>query len=244
MNSLAMPVLLIVLAWLLWPRRAGTRAAHVLNRGRQAPDWRELLAADPLAAARELLSTGRGADVDRELLLVVEALAGALRAGLPPGQALALAATDVKGSLAAVLAGVERRARLGEGLAVGWSEAAERLDNDELRVLARAWSLSEETGTPLADAALTTAAVLREEREQRGRTRSAVAGAHTTMTILTVLPLGGPLLAWFMGLDMQAVYARSPVVWAALGAGLVLVLVGRWWVARLVAHTLAGPVLR
>ena len=59
MNSLAMPVLLIVLAWLLWPRRAGTRAAHVLNRGRQAPDWRELLAADPLAAARRKVEVER-----------------------------------------------------------------------------------------------------------------------------------------------------------------------------------------
>ena len=126
MNSLAMPVLLIVLAWLLWPRRAGTRAAHVLNRGRQAPDWRELLAADPLAAARELLSTGRGADVDRELLLVVEALAGALRAGLPPGQALALAATDVKGSLAAVLAGADVDGVDWEAYAGGSSHYRER----------------------------------------------------------------------------------------------------------------------
>lgn len=244
MNTVAVQVLLIVLAWLMWPRQPGMRAAHMLTRRRSGLEWQTMLAADPVAAARELLRTRRGTDVDRELLLVVEALAGALRAGLPPAQALALAATDVKGPLAAVLAAVGRRARLGEGLAVGWNEAAERLDNDELRVLARAWSLSEETGTPLADAASTTAAVLREEREQRGRTKSAVAGARTTMTILTVLPLGGPLLAWFMGLDMQAVYARSPLVWAALGAGLVLVLVGRWWVARLVAHTLAGPVLR
>lgn len=240
-----LPVLLVVAAFLVWPRRQGGRAALVLATPRVRPTGAaELLASDPVELARRFVRRRRGDDVDTQLLPVVEALAGALRAGLPPGQALALAAIDVSGPFAEVLRGVERRARLGEGLAVGWAQAAERLDNDELRVLARAWSLSEETGTPLADAAVTTAAVLREEREQRGRTRSAVAGARTTMTILTLLPLGGPVLAAFMGLDMRRVYAESPVVWAALGAGIVLVLVGRWWVARLVSHTLAGPVLR
>ncbi len=242
--SAVVPALLVVLAALVWPRRGtgGGRATLVLTT--TEPSRFAFLGVDPVAAVRDVVRRRRGSDIDRELLPVVEALAGALRAGLPPGQALSLAATDVTGPFAEVLKGVERRARLGDGLAVGWGEAAERLDNEELRVLARAWSLSEETGTPLADAAQTTAAVLREEREQRARTKSAVAGARTTMTILSVLPLAGPVLAGFMGLDMRAVYAESPVVWAALGAGLVLVLVGRWWVGRLVTHTLAGPVLR
>lgn len=241
MSGVAAPVILVMLASLVWPRRAGERAALVLRSGE--PLLPPLTRADLAAGLRTWREARRGTQIDRELLPIVEALAGALRAGLPPGQALALAGADVSGSFGDVLKGIERRARLGEGLAAGWADAAQRLDSDELRVLARAWSLSEETGTPLADAASTTAAVLREEREQRARTKTAVAGARTTMTILTVLPLAGPVLAAFMGLDMAAVYAHSPVVWAALGGGVVLVLVGRWWVARLVAHTLAGPVL-
>ena len=63
------------------------------------------------------------------------------------------------------------------------------------------------------------------------------------MTILTILPVGGPLLAAAMGLDLGRLYLSSPLVWGCLAAGLALVLVGRLWVARLVAHAMHGPML-
>lgn len=243
MNSAGALAVVVALAVIAWPRRRAPGEAMVAHEPRLPSGgpmaW--FAAVDEWRARRAKNST-KG--VEAELLGVVEALAGALEAGLAPGPALALAADGVTGELGEALAGVERRARMGDGLAAGWLEAARRLDNAELGLLGRAWSLSEETGTPLADAARTAARVLRDQRDQRDRTRTAVTGAQATMTLLTVLPAAGPLLGMFMGVDVLHVYATSPIVWAALGAGVVLVLIGRVWVQRLITHTLAGEVLR
>lgn len=99
------------------------------------------------------------------------------------------------------------------------------------------------SGAPLAAAAQTAARLLREDRDRRRSTAGAVAGARTTMTILTILPLGGPPLAMIMGLDLGRLYLSSPAVWACLVLGAVLVLLGRFWVERLVVAATRGPEL-
>ncbi|MGN6637106.1 MAG: type II secretion system F family protein, partial [Oryzihumus sp.] len=117
------------------------------------------------------------------------------------------------------------------------------LDSRELGVLAAAWSLSEETGGPLADAVRTAGAVVRGSMAQRERMLAAVAGARSTMTILTALPIGGPLIALAVGLDPSRLYLGSPLNQLCLVMGVVLALAGRVWVRRLVAGAVRGPVL-
>lgn len=243
MTQFLWPAVLVSAALLLWPRSMGSEAGLRTIGTARSPGGTggPLARIDRWRAQRKRASS---AGVESDLLDVVEALTGALRAGLPPATALTLAAGDIDGPLGEALATVGRRAKMGDGLAVGWAEAARRLGSEEMALLARAWSLSEEAGTPLAEAAHTAGGVIRDQRDQRERTRAAVAGAKATMTLLTVLPAAGPFLGLLMGLDMTHVYATSPVVWVALGAGVALVLVGRWWMRMLIDHTLAGPVLR
>lgn len=192
----------------------------------------------------------RRAAQEGELLALVEGLGAGLAAGLTPADALTTA-VGLRGGGAGLppaveraLPSLERCARTGEGLGTAWAEVARRSGSRELLLLARAWSLSERSGASLAAAATTTARLVRADRDRRAQAATAVAGARTTMAILTLLPLGGPFLAAAMGLDLGRLYGSSPIVWAALAAGVVLVLVGRWWVARLVASALSGPVLR
>ncbi|STD15785.1 Flp pilus assembly protein TadB [Dermatophilus congolensis] len=234
MISAWIPALLAGTAITLWPTQhpTNTHPNHIPTSPRHAfTAWKKQRHRDS--------HTG----IEKDLLNVVEALSGALRAGLPPAAALALAREGITGKLGDALTTVEHRARMGEGLAAGWSEAARRINNPELALLARAWSLSEETGTPLAEAAHTATRVLRDRRDQRERTRSAIAGAKATMTLLTLLPATGPLLGLLLGVDLLHVYSTTPLVWAALAAGIILILIGRTWVNHLITHTLAGPVL-
>lgn len=135
------------------------------------------------------------------------------------------------------------RARAGDGLAAGWADVARRTGSPEVELLARAWSLSESSGASLSAAARTAVHLLRQGRDERRRTQVAVAGARATMSVLTALPLGGPALALLLGLDLGSVYLSSPPAAAMLGGGVLLVLVGRWWVAGMVAATLRGPAL-
>ena len=188
-------------------------------------------------------------------LAIAEALAPALEAGLPPVAALAHAVADLDtaGRGSREPAGVEdlRRwarqvaaaAGTGEPASSLLSRGATTVGSRELALLAEAWSLTEVTGGPLADAARTTAALIRSARAQRRRLAAAVAGAHSTMNILTALPLGGPLLALALGVDPAALYLGSPLCICCLVAGVALALAGRAWVRRLVAQAVEGPVV-
>jgi tight adherence protein B len=184
-----------------------------------------------------------------DLLRVVEAVLPALEAGLTPGAALGLAAEVAapRGERSATSVLVGRLAGLSaEGQPIGpfWAQAAAAAQSPELRLLAQAWSLTEDLGAPLAEAVRTTAGLLRARIETDRRTAGAVAGARATMNVLTALPLGGPLVALALGMGPRELYAGSAVTGLCLVAGGVLVLGGRWWVARMVRDVARGPVLR
>lgn len=231
---------LVVAAIVTWPGSGRTTAVSGPGSEPRSrfprPSWLRRLTGSP--------------DRDDEIVHLVEAVGAALSAGLGPADALRLV-TDSRADGGATRSEVDDalpslvlRARSGDTLSQGWHEVADQLGSTQVRLLARAWALSESSGAPLASAASTAAHLLRAERDRRRRSQAAVAGARATIRILTVLPLGGPVLAVLLGLDLARLYAQSPAVWACVGAGLVLIVVGRWWVARLVAGAVAGPMLR
>ena len=198
----------------------------------------------PRAVSRRRRASQDAAD----LLAVVEAVLPALEAGLTPGAALALAADVAPASsrprptplLVSRLAGLSA-----EGVPIGpvWAEAAAAAEGPELRLLAQAWSLTEDLGAPLAEAMRTTAGLLRARVRAERRMAGAVAGARATMNVLTGLPLGGPLVAAALGVGPGELYAGSPVTAGSLVVGGLLVLGGRWWVAGMVRAVARGPVL-
>lgn len=230
---------LVAAAIALWP--GSGRAATVSGSGNDPrsrfcrPSWLRRLTGSP--------------DRDDDIVHLVEAVGAALSAGLGPADALRLVTDSRAGGRAGrsevddVLPSLVLRARSGDTLSQGWHEVADRLGSTQVRLLARAWALSESSGAPLASAASTAAHLLRAKRDRRRRSQAAVAGARATIRILTLLPLGGPVLAALLGLDLARLYAQSPAVWACVGGGLALIVVGRWWVGRLVAGAVAGPML-
>ena len=146
-----------------------------------------------------------GGRTTADLLAVVEAVLPALEAGLTPGAALALAA-DV------APAGSRPRADAAAGDRLAAAQRPGRADRPgsgrrpprqprapELRLLAQAWSLTEDLGAPLAEAMRTTAGLLRARLRAERRTAGAVAGARATMNVLTALPFGGPFVAVALG---------------------------------------------
>ena len=219
---------------------AGAPAGAARRAGRLPQRVRDLL---------HLRAAWRDRAVARTVLALVDAVAPALEAGLPPTAAFVLAADSVapveepRPAASAWVRAAGRSVAEGAPVSGVLCRGAETLASRELGVLAAAWSLSEQTGGPLADAVRTAGSVVRGSMAQREQTLAAVAGARSTMNILTVLPIGGPLIALAVGLDPSRLYLGSPLNQVCLVMGVVLAVAGRVWVRRLVAGAVRGPVL-
>lgn len=167
---------------------------------------------------------------------------------MAPASALRVAADARSGSgrpdpLAAWAGGMASAAADGATLGSLWREAADSAGSAELLLLAQAWSLTEEMGAPLAQAVRTTAGLLEARVAHERRLTTAVAGARATVNLLTVLPIGGPLLALVLGIGPGELYGGSPLAQGGLVLGLCLAATGRWWVRRMVRAVGRGPVI-
>ncbi|QTE31239.1 hypothetical protein J4E96_01255 [Pengzhenrongella sicca] len=89
-------------------------------------------------------------------------------------------------------------------------------------------------GAPLAPVLERVAAALGEAGEAEGERRAALAGPRSTAWVLTALPVLGVALGAAVGADPIGVLLGGGAGTAALLAGLALLAVGRWWIARLV----------
>ncbi len=115
-----------------------------------------------------------------------------------------------------------------------WAAWAERSATPELALVAAAWRLSETTGAPLASAVDRAVRGLLDARTRRGKVAVAVAGPRATVTVLTLLPLTGPLFGLACGLDPATLYLGSPIATVSVVLGVLLVWAGRFWCTRMI----------
>lgn len=231
----ALIVALAVLAALTWPTRAGLLEGRLLSgRPSRQPPGRAL--------ARWRLR-GRSAETGlgpTDLLMVLDALAPALRAGLPVPTALQ-GVSGLALRTPAVVSLVQRlteQAERADPLSEVFAEAAG--ESSELVLVAHAWRLSERTGAPIADAVDSATRLVREAVAQQRRVQAALAPARATIRLLTALPLAGPLLGLAVGVD-PAGLAGQPTAWVCACGGLFLLWLGRLWVGRQVASAVRSP---
>ncbi|WP_116112377.1 type II secretion system F family protein [Austwickia chelonae] len=184
---------------------------------------------------RPLVAQRRRRHQEEALLAVIDALAPALEAGLPPAWALAEAGRsatdpDVQELFADIADQAAQGTALGELL-------SRRLDSrptvEGTDLLARSWSLADHLGTPLARTTRTVAELLRARRTARQQVETAITEARTTVRVLIALPLTGPLFALAVGLPPGQLYRSAPAL-VAVAAGGVLLVLGRRWMNHLV----------
>ncbi|MDN5797596.1 MAG: hypothetical protein L0H79_17855 [Intrasporangium sp.] len=241
-NAVVAAVLVGVVV-VVWPARrarvdvllpsAGRDDATLLVHGGFAALWHE----DPVQLWRRRRRAGGHASFERAVLMLLDGTAAALHAGLTPARALELGGATLPTEAPALVTGLVRQAVTaaadGHPVAPIWRAAAERTGSAAVHAVAAAWGLSETTGCPLADAVDRSAAQLRGALVAQRRVRAAVAGPQATVTVLTALPLTGPVFGLACGVPPSALYG-NPVGAACLGTGLVLIWFGRQWCRHLV----------
>ena len=263
MTAVVVALLLAAATWLVgWGARPGPGGRpggdppHAASDSRSRSSSRLPLSPRAVPWRRGLALRSERAEA--EALDLLDALAPALRAGLPPVAAVRLigsssgsshawvAASDVTSAPEPppgreVLPGFEAAAARGEPLAPQWFAYAQTLGSDDVQLVAAAWSLCDTLGSPLAPTVSTVAEVVRRRRSMRQRIAAALAGPRATMRVLTALPLAGPFVALAVGVSPGALYSE-PAGAFSLVVGLTLLGLGRLWAGRMVwAVTVESP---
>ena len=193
-------------------RASGRLAAASSSAGR---------AATPSRPARWSRATRR-----RHLRGALAALAGELVAGGRPDAALAAAAAAGP-SYAALFAPAAAVAAAGGDVPAVLGREADTAG------LAAAWTLAEQAGAPLAAVVERVAADLDALEEQRRAVLVALAGPRSSAAVLAGLPALGLLLGAAMGGRPLAFLVGSPAGVGVGAAGLLLDLLGLWWMRRI-----------
>jgi tight adherence protein B len=163
----------------------------------------------------------------------LERVAGGLRSGSSLPQALADTGAATTPPLGPELVGLAHDARHGRRLDEVLDAWAERHHDRGTRLAATAMVLASSVGAAPARALDGVAATVRERLQLRDERRALATQARTSAAVLAVAPL--VFLALFGVTDSAAAgfLLGTPAGWLCLVAGVVLDLVGTWWMARL-----------
>jgi len=160
-------------------------------------------------------------------------LAGEVRAGRQPGEALLRAARDGDG-LGDAQSAVLAAARFGGDVPDALAAAARQPGAGGLLGLAACWRVAVDRGAGLAAGVDRLEAALRAERDQRADLRAQLAGARSTALMLAGLPVLGLLLGTALGSDPLHVLLHTGPGLGCLAVGGVLEGLGMWWAMRIV----------
>lgn len=214
--ALGVGLVLAVLGASVIPVVAGAAGVPLLRRVRLAGEARR---------AAELCGDA--------VIALCSALAGEVRAGRQPGEALLRAASD-SGGLGEAQAGVLAAARFGGDVPAALTSAARQPGAEGLLGLAACWRVAVDQGAGLAAGLDRLEGALRADRDQRADLRAQLAGARATAVMLAGLPVLGLLLGAAMGADPLRVLLHSGAGLGCLVVGGLLEGLGLWWALRIV----------
>ncbi|MBV6696958.1 type II secretion system F family protein [Kitasatospora aureofaciens] len=223
----------------------GLAAGHAVAS--PVPVLAAVLAFLPLRRWRERRRVA--AEAGRRAAGVVElctGLAGELRSGSTPEQALHLVTTRIAADPEALRRlGEEPVARLAAGRYGGDVPAALHLlaelpGGSGAAAIAACWRVASDGGAGLAAALDRVAEALRAERALAEEIAGELAGPRTTIAVLAALPAAGLLLGAALGARPVNVLLHTPAGLGCLAAGAALEGLGVAWTARIVRAAAQG----
>ncbi|MFB8198393.1 type II secretion system F family protein [Kitasatospora purpeofusca] len=250
----------VVVRWSGGPWRAVRRAPELLLvPGGLAVGWATASPVPVLAALPAVLPARRwrsrraaAAEARYRSAAVVElcaGLAGELRGGATPEQALHLVTTRIAADRSALeRIGAEPVARLAAGrygadVPAAFRLLAERPGGSGAAAVAACWEVASTGGSGLAAGLDGVAEALRVERALAEEIAAELAAPRTTIAVLAALPLAGLLLGAALGARPLEVLLHTPAGLASLVVGAVLEGLGLVWTARIVGAAADGALV-
>jgi tight adherence protein B len=157
-----------------------------------------------------------------------------MRAGQPPSRALERALSDRDADLATRTLAASR---WGGDVVEALREDSRASSLPILAAAAACWSVAASQGAGLADALDRLVAQDRRAEEVRRQLDAHLAAPRATARMLALLPALGIVLGLAVGGDPIGWLVGTPLGWACLGLGLLLIAAGLAWASRIVART-------
>lgn len=163
---------------------------------------------------------------------IVTLLASNMRAGHSLVQGLDFVAKEVDEPASGELARVVNQARVGRDLNDALAEAAERMQSDDFRWIGQAIGIHRQVGGNLATVLDTVGDTVRERGQIRRQVRALAAEGKLSAIILMLLPFVMVLLLTFVNPTYIGVLTQSPLGWAMILVGIVLLTLGGLWLRK------------
>ncbi|MFE0046316.1 type II secretion system F family protein [Streptomyces albireticuli] len=158
-------------------------------------------------------------------------VAGELRAGRQPHEALAVASA---GGLGEEWAAVPAAARFGGDVPEALRSVGRRSGAEGLNGVAACWQVAVDSGAGLAAGLDKVAGALSAERDQREELRAQLAGTRSTAAMLALLPVLALLMGGALGAEPLRVLLHTVPGLACLVLGGLLEWAGLMWTRRIV----------
>lgn len=165
---------------------------------------------------------------------VLQLVAGSLQSGFSLAQALDSVVREGTEPAATEISRALAESRLGVELEDGLEHVASRMASDDLRWVIMAIRIQREVGGNLAEVLLTTVATMRERVRLRGQVRALSAEGRLSAYILLGLPVVLAALLFTWKPDYMRPLYTTGIGIVLLGASVIGMIVGSFWMSRLV----------
>jgi len=165
---------------------------------------------------------------------VLQLIAGSLRSGFSLPQAVDNAAKDGEQPIAGELSRALAESRLGVELEDALDRVADRMRSTDFTWTVMAVRIAREVGGNLAEVLLSTAETMRERSRIQRQVKVLSAEGRLSAYVLIALPVGiTAFMVLFRG-SYIAPLVTDPIGWVMTIYGVLSVLVGTWWMSRMI----------
>lgn len=169
---------------------------------------------------------------DEQLPDILGMIASSLRAGWGVSQAIDLVVTEAGDPAAGEFKRVQTEVRLGMPLERSLERMADRMDSADFRAAVTAIAIQREVGGNLAEVLDSVAATVRDRGALRRQVDALTAEGRLSAIILIALPIIEGLALAFINPGYLAPLYTTPIGMASAVMGVLLVLVGAFWLTR------------
>lgn len=181
-----------------------------------------------------VLRDRRRSKFEEQLTDTIQMLIGGLRVGHSVLRSVEAAAQEADAPTSEELMRIINETRIGKDSRLAFDDVAVRMDSEDFRWISQAIQINREVGGDLAEVLDQVAGTIRERSEIKGQIRSLSAEGKMSAYVLMAMPVGVAVVLAFINPGYLNVFVEKPIGLAMLIGGLLMFVVGGFWMSRVV----------